>query len=150
MPVTSQVSWPGVSAGSRVDVTVSISTPDAHADAEHWLAGKLIDHADHGDLSAGPRPFDFSKPGLNTIDVRIFNLGTAEIPGSVSVTLFDPNGDVIEGPIPCNAPIPPSDHFLVALVATVEAVRGGARASRGKAVRKRSTRGAKKRTKRGR
>ena len=152
MPVTCQVTWPGVPAGSLVDVTAFVDPPDpnAHADAEQWLAGKLVDHADHPELSAGARPFKLSKPGLNTIDLRIFNLGTATIPGRVSVTLLDSSGATLDGPVPCDNDIPAGDHFLVALVAAVEpaTIRGGT--SRGRAARSGASRGGRKRTKRGR
>jgi hypothetical protein len=152
VPVTCQVTWPGVPAGCRVDVTAFVDPPDsnAHADAEQWLAGKLVDHADHPELSAGPRPFNLSKPGLNTIDLRIFNLGTATIPGRVSVILLDSSGATLDGPVPCDNDIPAGDHFLVALVAAVEpaTVRGGTR--RGRAARSGASRGGRKRTKRGR
>lgn len=123
MPVTCLVPWPGVPQGCSADVTAfQTPPPDAvHADGEQWLRGRLIDQADHDELVSGPRRFALSQAGLNTIDIRIFNLGTASVPGLVTLTLVGPDGVVLDGPVPCAAPIPPSDHLLVTAVATVVA-----------------------------
>jgi hypothetical protein len=148
VPLTCQVPWPGVPAGSRVDVTAFVDPPDpnAHADAEHWLAGKLVDHADHAELSAGPRSFKLSKPGLNTIDLRIFNLGTLSIRGRVAVTLLDSGGAILDGPVPCDNDIAAGDHFLVAVVAAVDPASPRDGTPRGRSSRGRATRGGRKRT----
>lgn len=122
MPVTSQITWPQVAPGCRVDVAVSVTPATAriHADGEHRWSGKVIDQAGHEELCPGPRAFPLPGVGLHTIDIRVINFETTTVKPRVSATLIDATGAILDGPVPCERTVPGNDHYLVTILANVQ------------------------------
>ena len=122
MPVTSQVTWPAVPPGSRVDVAVVAdpSTARIHADGEHRFEGKPVDHAGHSELCPGPRGFPLVGAGLHTIDIRVINFEPTSTRPLVTATLLDASGEIVDGPVPCQRTVPANDHYLVTILGNLQ------------------------------